>query len=286
MAAKYSMMQTALALETPTPGKLLVNGELVDSAGYLKYHQHRIAATMEALGRMGARRIVELGAHPWAMTALLVDDPRFEILATVSAEEVTNWPDDIGVGGRTCDITTSKANRASFPNYSANLERTLFDIDEQPDTIVACEIIEHMIRSPHIMLLNINHWLPTGGNLIVTTPNGAQFSNPFRRKSHSPAYRCNAYERHAFLYTLNELVDLICLCGFDIVESGYWDVYKRTGPGSALDALSMLPGPYFKDKFKKTVYCIARKNEDVSTLPRAPLIYDPRGKWEFIEPCR
>jgi len=284
MAAEYSTMQTAVTLNTLTPGKLVVNGKVVDNAGYLTYHRQRISATIDALGRTGANKVVELGAHPWAMTALLVDDLRFEILATVSAEEVTNWPDDIGVAARTCDITTAEGNRARFTNYSANLERTIFDIEERPDTIAACEIIEHMIRSPHILLLNINHWLPIGGNLIVTTPNGAQFSNPFRRKSHSPAYRCNAYERHAFLYTLNELLDLIGLCGFDIIESGYWDVYKRTGPGSSLDALSRLPGTYFKDKFKKTIYCLARKSEEVQTLPRPPLIYDPRGKWELIEP--
>jgi len=284
MSAKFSTTQTALAVAAPAPDKVVVNGEAVANSGYLAYHRQRIAATMEAMGRIGASRVVELGAHPWAMTALLVDDPRFEILATVSAEEVTNWPDDIAVGARTCDITTARGNRARFINYSANLERTLFYIEERPDTIAACEIIEHMIRSPHIMLLNINHWLPIGGNLILTTPNGAQFSNPFRRKSHSPAYRCNAYERHAFLYTRKELVDIISLCGFHVIESGYWDVYTRSGPGFLLDAVSGLPGIYFKDKFKKTIYCIARKSDDIQTLSRPPLIYDPRGKWEFIEP--
>jgi hypothetical protein len=96
-------------------------------------------------------------------------------------------------------IRTCNNRQARFKNYSANIERTRFKIDETPDTVVACEIIEYLVRAPHVMLLNINDWLPLSGKLLITIPNGAQFSNPLHVKSQTLAYRCNVYERHFFI---------------------------------------------------------------------------------------
>jgi predicted SAM-dependent methyltransferase len=267
---------------TPAPGELLVNGELRKLGTFGDYHQQRFALTSAKLREMGARRIVELGAHPWAMTAELIDDPSLEVCATVSAEEVTNWPDDIGVTKYQYVLQTARGNQASFVNYSANLERTLFDIDERPDTIVASEIIEHLTRSPHIMLLNINRWLSIGGKLLLTTPNGSQFSNPFRRSTPTAAYRSNIYERHSYVFTMEGLIDLIALCGFKIVESGYWEAIQRSGPSKIYGWLSQIPAAYFREKFKKTLFVVAEKDRSLDKLERCPRVYDSRGSWEYI----
>lgn len=261
---------------------ILVNGQIQDAEAYLGYHQTRIAKTIDKLHEVGAKKIVEVGSHPWVLTAHLIDDPAFELCATISAEEVTNWPDDIGVSVDCYTLTTTLGNQATFNNYSANIERTRFELQEFPDTVVACEIVEHLIRAPHIMFLNINDWLLVGGKLLITTPNGAQFANPLRRKSPTPAYRFNTYERHSYVYTLDGLVDLIALCGFKIVDAGYWNVYERKGPSSIYDTLSRLPGKYFRDKFMKTIFVVGEKERDVSELARSPRVYDPRGNWEFI----
>ena len=265
-----------------TEEQLFVSGRVVNAHQYERYHHRRIALTLEKLAQIDARKIVEVGGHPWVMTARLVDDPRFEVCATISAEELTQWPDDIGVTARQYHIRTPRGSEACFTNYSANVERTLFDIQEAPDTVLACEIVEHLIRSPHVMFLNINRWLPTLGKLLVTTPNGAHFYNPLRRKSPSPAYRCNVYERHGHLYTLDELTDLVTLCGFRVLEAGYWDAYERRGPSTIYDLLSHFPGRYFRDKFKRTICVVAEKTRSVSELKRPPRVYDPRGNWEFI----
>jgi SAM-dependent methyltransferase len=262
--------------------EIMVNGKAVCSQAYFDFHRRRIATTIKKLREMGAKRIVEVGAHPWIMTAELIDEAAIDICATVSAEEIINWPDDFGVILNKYQIMTARGNAASVNNYSANIERTLFDIQESPDTVVACEIVEHLVRSPHIMFLNINRWLPLSGRLLVTTPNGAQFSNPFRRRSPTPAYRCNLYERHQYLYTLDDLTELITLCGFKILEAGYWDVYDRRGPSAIYGWLSSLPTRYFRDKFMKTIYLVGEKEKHVMELERTPRVYDPRGNWEFI----
>jgi hypothetical protein len=263
--------------------EIIVNDQATLTQGYSKYHQKRIAAAIEKLREIGAKKIVEVGAHPWIMTAQLIDDSGFEVCATISAEEITNWPDDIGVTLEQYQIKTARGSVASIKNYSANVERTLFDIEGVPDTVVACEIIEHLVRSPHILFLNINHWLPLCGKLFVTTPNGAQFSNPFRRRSPTPAYRCNIYERHQYVYTIDALTELITLCGFKILEAGYWDVYDRYGLSAVYGWVSRLPAKYCRDKFMKTIYVVAEKEKEIARLARCPAVYDARGNWEFID---
>jgi hypothetical protein len=259
-----------------------INGEIACEQGYIDYHAKRIRLTLEKLRRIGAKKILEIGSHPWAMTAALIDDSSFEVCATVSAEEIIKWPDDIDVRRAQYHIKTSQGKEVSFPNYSVNVERKLFDIKETPNLVLACEIIEHLHRSPHMMLLNANRWLPMGGKILLTTPNGAQFSNPLRRKSPTPAYRANIYERHSYVYTLNELVDLVTLCGFKIKEAGYWDAIERTGPSKIYSLLSKIPLKYFKDKFMKTIYLVGEKDENITELERCPKVYDARGQWEFI----
>src|SRR5437773_9683935 len=46
-------------------GTLVVNGEVIDTKGYLTFHKRRIAFTLEMLGKMWAKKIVEVGSHLW-----------------------------------------------------------------------------------------------------------------------------------------------------------------------------------------------------------------------------
>lgn len=262
--------------------EIAVNGQTVPTNGYLQWHARRIALTGALLERLGSRRIVELGGHPWVMTGLLLDRPHVELCATVSVEEATLWPDDVGVTTSENVIRTPAGREHRVTNYAANLERRLFDLHVRPDTVIACEIVEHLIRAPHVMLLNVNRWLPVGGTLVITTPNGAQFSNPFRRTSGSPAYRHHVYERHAFLYAIDDLVDLVALCGFRITERALWDPYPRSGLSSLYGVLGRLPSRYLHEKFRKMIVVVAKKERDVTLLPRAPKVFDARGDWEYV----
>lgn len=259
-----------------------VNDGTYDVRHFLSYHRRRIGFTVEKLRELGAAKIVEVGGHPWALTAQLIEESDFEVCATISAEEETQWPDDIALRVRPYKITTSTGKTAKLNNYTVNIERRMFDIQETPDTVLACEVIEHLIRSPHVMLLNANRWLSVGGKLLVTTPNGAQFANPFRRKTQTPSYRSNVYERHFYLYTLDNLVDLVTLCGFRIVEAAQVDLFSRRGLSRLYGWLARLPNRYCHEKFRKTLFITAEKVSDVRELSRCPKAYDSRGHWEHV----
>lgn len=259
-----------------------VNGAVLDNRRYAEYHAARFDYTMRLLKEAGARRIIEVGAHPWALTARIVDDPELRIAATVSAQEVSLWPDDIGVTEHPVRLVTDQGNSAEFVNYSANIERTRFQVRAESDTVLASEIIEHLVRAPHVMLLNVNAWLPLGGRLVLTTPNGAQFFNPLRRRPRMPAYRAHAYERHSYVYTFGGLTDLVGKCGFVVRRAGFWSPYARSGASRLYGVLGAIPLPWFEEKFNRSLYLVAEKRESLDELRSTPLVYEPSPDWESI----
>jgi len=263
---------------------ITVDGVELDVSNYRRMHGRRIVETLNLLRKFGGRRIVELGAHPWVMTSALIDDPDFDVLATVSAEEATLWPDDFGVAREVRELVTLAGGRKSVRQYLFNVERRLVTLDEEPDAVLACEIVEHLVRAPHILFLNINRWLRTGGVLVVTTPNGSQFMNPFRLKPRMPAFRAHCYERHSYVYRLVDLMELVELCGFEILESGFWNPYPSPGTRSVARGLAKIPGRYFSEKFERSLFVVARKSQTVEVLPRMPKVYEYSSDWEYITP--
>ncbi len=260
---------------------ITVNEETVDASRYLEFHRLRIASTLAALKAEGVQRVIELGGHPWAFTAALLSDSAFDLVATVSAEEICKWPDDFTPTRREYSLTLEGGRSHRFQNYSANLERALFRVEERAEAVIACEIIEHLVRAPHVMLLNINHWLPVGGKLFITTPNGAQFFNPLRVKSPSAGYRSQIYERHHHVYTMEQLVDLVSCCGFGVKRAEYWDPYPRTGPRHLYGMLASLPARYLQAKFRHTLFIAAEKVKHLQQLSRKPAVLVGDG-WEYV----
>lgn len=259
-----------------------VESRVIDVSEYLRMHRERIDGTISKIVANGAHGVVEVGSHPWVMTSALVEHPQLELLATVSAEEATLWPDDFAPSENTLTIQTVNGISARIKNYSFNVERRRLSIREQPDTVLACEIIEHLVRAPHTMLLNINDWLPEGGLLFVSTPNGCQFMNPFRRVERMPAYRAHCYERHSYAFRLAGLVELIELCGFSVKESGFWNPYGHSARTRLRELLAGIPGDYFAEKFGRSLYVLAHKLRPVNTLERTPSIYSRSNAWEYI----
>ena len=139
-----------------------VNGERIDLARYEQYHGVRFAHTLDLVRSLGGR-VVELGGHPFGMTARLLSEPSVELAATVSAEEVTAWADEIPVMRRPHLLKGTDGREWRFINVSGNVERTRFSVfkenEDKADLVLACEILEHLTRAPHVLALNLNAWL-------------------------------------------------------------------------------------------------------------------------------
>ena len=260
---------------------LIVNGKSIDVARYATFHAERFRRTLTEVAGLAPSGILEVGGHPWVMTAEMLRQS-MPLVATVSAEEESTWPDSLNVTARSYQFEVD-GHHHEIPNYSANIERDWIEPNERIDCVLACEMIEHLVRAPHRMLLNCNRWLTTGGRVVLTTPNGAQFSNPLRTASVSPKYRDAVYKRHNRVFNLAELTDLLTATGFVIERAEYWQVYPRTGLSKLYDYAGLIPLRYFQQKFCRTLFVIARKVEDRNTASRLPACYAPGDEWDFID---
>lgn len=261
--------------------KLIVNDKNIDVARYSSFHQQRFQRTLAEVTRLAPASVLEVGGHPWVMTGEILRHG-LPLVATVSAEEETTWPDSLDVTSRKYHFDVDGRSH-HVPNYSANIERDWIVPTEQVDCVLACEIIEHLIRAPHRLLLNCNRWLVNGGRVLLTTPNGAQFSNPLRTASVSPKFRDAVYKRHNRLFNLAELNDLFEVTGFEVERAEYWQVYPRAGFAKLYDYPGRIPLTYFQQKFCRTLFVVARKVEERSTASRLPLSYAPGDEWDFID---
>jgi SAM-dependent methyltransferase len=261
---------------------LRVNGEVIPIDRYARFHARRFDQTLDLVRRHGGGEVLEVGGHPWAMTARLVREPGVKLIATVSAEEITPWSDEIPVTRHRYELDAD-GTTTSFYNYSANIERTPFSVGAMVDLVLACEVIEHVTRAPHVMMLNINSWLKPGGLVVLTTPNGSQLENPFRVRAKMPAYRPSVYSRHNYVFTMDGLTDLVSACGFEVVEANFWSPYIRRGPSNLYRGLASLGPRYLKSKFAQTLCVVARKVEDRTTACRTPSCYSKEAGWERID---
>ena len=66
------------------------------------------------------------------------------------------------------------------------------------------------------------------------------------------------------------------------LEASFWNTYERAGLSRIYDALGSLPAKSFKERFHRTIFIVAEKQQEVKELPCLPLCYEPSKQWEFI----
>ena len=229
---------------------------------YREIHIERIARTLSMVPppRL-TKRVLELGAYmqmtPVLQCVLGYEEVRgayFGALGRVDTKTIT-------VGGKEvfrCFIDLFDAEKDRFPSP-----------DAQYDTVLACEIIEHLLHDPMFMLLEINRVLVDGGTLVLTTPNVASFTavarllectgnpqlysmypNPFGEYKDTEI-------PHVREYTPQELAEAVKAAGFEVE---YLFTEKIAGYNSDLFIRAVLERNGYSTALRgEQTYLIARK---------------------------
>ena len=130
---------------------------------YWSYGRLRALITLNIASGLGSQRVLEIAAGDGALSACL-QRPGCDVVVNDLRDEVI---------------------RASVMNFvNANDIRisagNLFDLDSGKegyfDTIIACELIEH-VAEPLALLCKLKTFLTPNGRILLTTPNGAYFRN-------------------------------------------------------------------------------------------------------------
>lgn len=244
---------------------------------YREIHIERIARTLSMVPPPGrTKRVLELGAY-MQMTPVLQ--------CVLGYEEVRGaYFGPIGrVDTKSITVAGKEVFRCFIDLFDAEKDRFPCD-DERYDTVLACEIIEHLLHDPMFMLLEINRVLVDGGTLVLTTPNVASFTavarllegtgNPQLYSMYPNPYGADKDTEipHVREYTPQELGEAVQAAGFEIE---YLFTEKIAGYNSDLFVRSVLERNGYSTALRgEQTYCIARKRSGAAIKRYPPFLYE------------
>lgn len=192
-----------------------------EAAHYLETHQTRLVKTLEIIPPGGpCDRILEMGAYlqitPSLGTRLGYGEIRgcyYGPLGRVDHRQVTSAAGE----SFTCEIDLFDAEKDRFPYSDAHFQ-----------TVLCCELIEHLFEDPMHMMMEVNRVLKPGGHLVLTTPNVAalrgiaailQGYHPgFFHAYIKPSDEGFVDARHNREYTSSEVHKLLEASGFEVTR--------------------------------------------------------------------
>ena len=181
---------------------------------YHKEHKRRMARTLQVLmEQKPTGSLLEIGTSSLIPNALELLAPELELFVT-----------DFDLSKKSIEDITVTIN-----NFSKNVHCARVNIEDAPlpfadesfDTILLCEVLEHMEVDPMYMLSEINRVLKTGGTLILTTPNAVSTHSITKMLRGFEPYFYMQYRkdrspyRHNYEYSIYSLMQVIKAAGFD-----------------------------------------------------------------------
>ena len=187
------------------------------SVDYLNVALDRLLVTLDMVPKLaGEARVLELGAMPYFMTALLLQRfPEYRL-------ELANEPDRLREdGGHVRLVNRQRGIEHHFQYQAFNIETDRFPYqDGSFDIVLYCEIIEHLMHDPTHSLYEIHRVLKPGGYLVLSTPNPFRYTNYLRflrgTNIYPPFSGYGPYARHQREFSAAELRLLLKQCNFEI----------------------------------------------------------------------
>ena len=197
---------------------------------YLK-HRDRFKATLALLptAEGTGASVLELGATDFFQVVLRYIFGYSKVYGTQFSSRIEEklYQKELSI----CDFSSTNLT------FSVNLEQELLPIpDSTIDTVMCCEVLEHMDIDPMFMLSELNRVCKIGGSLVLTTPNCCSARNFWKiAQGHRPHFFMQ-YElsrspyRHNIEWDVHAVAQLSRAAGFDPVILETMDVFEAPVP--------------------------------------------------------
>lgn len=198
---------------------------------YLDSHLIRFRETIAFLPPapfLGAR-LLELGASPFLFTLLLERYANYDV--DVAGEEFPDRGAQSAIVQR--NMKTGQQHVFAVKNFNVELDTYPYE-DDTYDAVICCELLEHLVLDPTHMFVEIHRILKPGGSLLITTPNVLvlRHVNALLRKRQNifdPYSGYGIYGRHNREFTIDEVTQLLCGCGFRVERAEIRDTFPHQG---------------------------------------------------------
>ena len=253
--------------------------DLPDSAArtYLEIHLPRIGRTLTLVPPpRSSKRVLEMGAYMQMTPALQC------VLGYTEVRGAFFGP--LGkIEEKSCSVKGREVFHCCVDLFDAEKDRYPYE-DGRFETVLACEVFEHMLHDPMHMLIEMHRVLEEGGTLILTTPNVASFlavarileqsGNPqlFSKFANALSEFADSEIPHVREYTPAELREAVESAGFE-VEKLFTEVIP--GYGSHLWVRDFLERNRYPTALRgEQMYCIARKRSGRKVVRYPHFLYE------------
>jgi SAM-dependent methyltransferase len=244
---------------------------------YLENHISRIGRTLTLVPPpTGSKRVLEMGAYMHMTPALQCVLGYQEVRGAYFGPLGKTEEKSVTVGAR-------EVFRCFLDLFDAEKDRYPYE-DGRFETILACEIFEHMLRDPMHMLVEMHRVLEERGTLILTTPNVASYlavARVLEQSGNPQLYSKFPYPLGEFAdteiphvreYTPPELREAVESAGFEI-ENLFTEVIP--GYGTDLWVKDFLERNKYSSALRgEQLYCIARKRGDKKVVRYPHFLYE------------
>lgn len=171
-------------------------------------------------------RLLELGANPYFLTLLLKKFHRYHI-------SLANY---FGPGEKRTQAEQTIHSKSSGETHTFQYDHFNIEYDDFPyednsfDGVLFCEILEHLTHNPTHTLTEIHRVLKPGGFVVVTTPNMLRWEHLWNlalgRNINDLYSGHGIYGRHNREYAPDEVIRLLCDCGFAVQKLRLANIYQ------------------------------------------------------------
>ena len=246
------------------------------SRAYLEHNVQRFVRTLALVPPpRGNSRVLELGAYmhmtPTLACVLGYRDVRGAYFGPLGRSDK-----------RTTTVNGREVFRCTIDQFDVERDRFPYG-DGAFETVLACEIIEHLLLDPMHMLTEIHRVLADDGTLVLTTPNAASYtavSSVLRQDGNPQLYSQYPDPKSEFRdtevphvreYTPGELRCCVDAAGFD-VETLVTEPLGTVDPRWVEDLL--LEHGFPTDDRGELMFCVARKRAGKRVTRYPEFLYD------------
>jgi SAM-dependent methyltransferase len=172
----------------------------------------------------------------------------------------------------------------SVSSLKTDVERSALPFgDDTFETVLLCEVFEHLRVQPLHALREIRRVLASDGRLVLTTPNLYFLARVYQFLSFehgvmwgSPVDSYRKFETkghmgHVRVHTRSEVEDTVEACGFDVVDAEFrmmeWDHWERGNVDGVHDWIKSAVARRVTDavpRLRKTIVVVATPSDDAT----------------------